>query len=347
LRLRKADRRNAAAGVTAPWLVLVMTLSGCADTDSRADAASPGSASSTARSAPSEGSPSATSSATPGIHVVTSTDVYGDITRTIGEERVTVTEIITSAGQDPHSFEASPRNQLAFADAHLVIENGGGYDDFMSRLRSASDTDAASIIAFELTGSATTDDEAEPEPAEATENHVGDGANEHVWYDLDAIAIFAEEVADALAELEPGSRETFERNAADFVEGITDLQSRLDTIRAEHRGKAVAVTEPLPMYLIEDAGLVNRTPDEFSEAIEEGTDVPVRVLQETLVLLTDNQVEVLVYNEQTTGPQTEQVREAAESNSLPVVAVSETLPEGSDYLTWMRANIAALEEALR
>ena len=323
--------------MAAASVAVVTTLTGCAATDV-----------STAGPASSSEAPDSTNVlASPRIQVVSSTDVYGDITRTIGGDRVTVTEIINSVGQDPHSFEASPRDQLAVEEAQLIIENGGGYDDFMRDLRSATATEAASIVAFDVTALVATDDEAEAEPASDAEGQGARGGGEHIWYDLDAMAVLAEAVAGALAGLDPASRETFESNAAAFVDALAELQSRLTAINDAHDGTTVAVTEPLPLYLIEDAGLVNGTPDEFSEAIEDGTDVPVRILAETLALLTDDQVEVLVYNEQTTGPQTEQVREAAESNDVSVVAVTETLPPGSSYLDWMGANIDALEDALR
>ena len=93
------------------------------------------------------------------------------------------------------------------------------------------------------------------------------------------------------------------------------------------------------------AGLVNKTPEEFSEAIEEGTDVPPAVLQETVDLFNTKQVKLLVYNEQTTGPQTEKVLAAAKANSIRVVPVTETLPDGKDYLSWMRRNLRAIQRA--
>ena len=69
-------------------------------------------------------------------------------------------------------------------------------------------------------------------------------------------------------------------------------------------------------------------------------------MDQTLKLFTDKQVVALVYNEQTSGPQTEAVVDAAKANGIPVVAVTETLPDGQDYLTWMQANIQALSRAL-
>ena len=65
------------------------------------------------------------------VRVVASTNVYGDIARQIGGDQVQVTSFIDDPSQDPHSYEASPQNQLALSKARVIIENGGGYDDFM------------------------------------------------------------------------------------------------------------------------------------------------------------------------------------------------------------------------
>jgi zinc/manganese transport system substrate-binding protein len=108
----------------------------------------------------------------------------------------------------------------------------------------------------------------------------------------------------------------------------------------------VAITEPVPLYLLEASGLKNATPAEFSEAIEEGGDVSPTVLQETLALFTGKKVQALVYNEQTSGPQTEKLKQAATDNGIPVVPVTETLPAGKDYIGWMAANLDALQNAL-
>src|SRR6478735_3144708 len=68
------------------------------------------------------------------ITVVASTNVYGDIASTIGGDRIDVESIITSASQDPHSYEATARDRLTVQKADLVIENGGGYDAFIDTL---------------------------------------------------------------------------------------------------------------------------------------------------------------------------------------------------------------------
>src|SRR5690606_27552743 len=83
------------------------------------------------------GSASGEGSAAPGggpAPVVTSTNVYGDVARRIGGDKVEVTSFISDPAQDPHSFEAGTRARLAVSRAAIVIRNGGGYDDFMDTL---------------------------------------------------------------------------------------------------------------------------------------------------------------------------------------------------------------------
>ena len=258
------------------------------------------------------------------IRIVASTDVYGDFAQTIGGDTVTVTSLIAGAARDPHSFEASAQDQLAVNKADVVIENGGGYDPFVDTLLAASGSTATVISVAELV-------------------NLSEGTNEHFWYDFGAMDSFAKKLADTLAALDPA-------NAAEYASNYETLSGRLDGLTQKVTGLAdgqgVAVTEPVPLYLLEAAGLVNRTPADFTEAIEEGSDVPPAALQETLALFGDGAVVLLAYNDQTASPETERVRAAAEAAGIPVVDFTETLPDGQTYLSWMTANIDALAAVL-
>ncbi|GIF73392.1 metal ABC transporter solute-binding protein, Zn/Mn family [Asanoa siamensis] len=246
----------------------------------------------------------------------------------IGGAAVTVTSIISDPSADPHSYEANTRTQLALSQADLVVENGGGYDDFVDTMLKSADSDAKVLNAVTISGKG------------------GEDLNEHVWYDLPSMGKLADEVGRALSERDSGKAATFTANVATFKQKLRALEQTETEIKAAHGGAGVAVTEPVPLYLLEACGLTDRTPAEFSEAIEEGTDVPAAVLQDTLDLFTGKRVALLAYNEQTTGPETEKVLQAAKDNQVGVVPVTETLPAGSDYVTWMGANLAAVKTAL-
>ncbi|QNO38000.1 zinc ABC transporter substrate-binding protein [Protaetiibacter sp. SSC-01] len=276
------------------------------------------------------------------IRIVASTNVYGDVAATIAGDAAEVTSIIHDAAQDPHDYEATPRDALALSEADLVIVNGGGYDAFMGTLLDAHGGDPVVLDAVEL---ADLDVEAGHDHGHDHDDH-DHAVNEHVWYDLHVVELLAEELAEHLAALDPANAETFAANAADFVDGVGALEATASAIAEAHSGARVAITEPVPLYLLEAAGLENATPPAFSEAIEEGTDAPALVLRDVEALVSDGSVAFLAYNAQTVGPQTEAVLAAATGAGTPVVSFSELLPEGDDYLGWMAANLAAIEAAL-
>ncbi|MCC6270110.1 MAG: zinc ABC transporter substrate-binding protein [Microbacteriaceae bacterium] len=265
------------------------------------------------------------------INIVAVTDVYGSIASAVAGTHATVTSIINSPSQDPHEFEASARTQLALSRAQLVITNGGGYDDFMDTLLAgARNPDAKILRAVDL--SPRSDAEIE--------------ANEHVWYDLDTVEEVASALAETLAFVDPPHASDYRDNAGHFTEALAGLKQRAETIAAAHAGESVLVTEPVPLYLLEAAGLSNVTPVAFSTAIEDGQGVSPVVMKDVLDLLATGDVALLVYNEQTEGPETAQLQAAAKTHGIAAIPVTETLPEGVDYLGWMDDTLTAIESAL-
>jgi zinc/manganese transport system substrate-binding protein len=299
------------------------------------------------------GAPSATSgtdSSAGVVDVVASTNVYGDIAAIIGGDKVNVTSLITKTSQDPHSYEATAQDRLLVSKAELVIENGGGYDAFLHKMADDSNIPHSNIVtAVEVAGLAPEEDHTEsPVASESADGHDHEHGefNEHVWYSLDAMGKLADAVAAKLGELEPGSAALFTSNAATFKTGVDGLAGKLAALKANGAGAAVAVTEPVPLYLLEAAGLENRTPADYTAAIEEGSDVPPAVLKAATDLAGSKDIRFLAYNEQTEGPQTQALKKAAESAGVPVIDFSETLPEGKTYLQWMTDNVDNVSKVL-
>ena len=293
-----------------------------------------------------------TPSSSDAIEVVTSTNVYGDVVKAIGGDKVNVNAIITKTSQDPHSYEATAQDKLLISKAKLVVENGGGYDEFLHKIADETKVGHENIIsAVEISGLAPEEEghAAESSSAEAhsEEEHAHGEFNEHVWYNLDAMGKLADAVAGKLGSLDSESASTFTANADSFKAKLSELTGKLGDIKAGNEHAPVAVTEPVPLYLLEAAGLENKTPEAYSAAIEEETDVPPAVLKETTDLVSAKSVRLLAYNQQTEGPQTESVKRAAENAGVPVVNFTETLPDGKDYLQWMADNVESISAALK
>jgi len=265
------------------------------------------------------------------VQVVASTNVYGDIAATIGGDAVAVTSIIDNPDQDPHEYEASARTQLALSKAQLVIENGGGYDDFVGTMLSAAGNDGAVVLdAVEISG---------------YDASVG-GFNEHVWYDYPTVGKVVDAIVEQLSAIDPDAAGEFEANAAPLRDGLAALEAKEAEIATAHGGAGVIITEPVPLYALTAAGLDNLTPPAFSEAVEEDTDAPAEVVQQVLGALDDGSAALVVFNEQTGGPQTDAVLAAAKQAGVPTVGVTETLPDGVDYIAWQTDVLDRIDQAL-
>ncbi len=304
------------AGLLAGTAVLTLGLAACGSSE------------------PEPGGDAADPAAAGKVQVVASTDVWGSVVQAVGGDRVDVTPIIDSPDKDPHEYESTPTDATAVGKAQLIVRNGGGYDEFMTGLVDASGNKAPVVDAVSVSG-------LEPAGGEAE-------FNEHVWYSLPTVQKVARSVAAELGKADPAGAASYTANAQRFDAGVTQLATRAAAIGATHPGGTVAVTEPVPDYLIETAKLRDVTPPEFSEAVEEGNDPPAGVVQQTLAVFgAQPPVGALVLNAQTQSPTTDQVEQAATQAGVPVVEMTETLPEGqSDYTAWMGAQIDALSTAL-
>ena len=262
------------------------------------------------------------------IQVVASTSTWADVASQIGGDAVEVVALIDDVNKDPHSFEASARDQLAVNNADIVIANGGGYDDFMNKLTAASNDPAKLFDACEQ------------------QSEVACASNEHIWFSINAVAAVAESLATRLTEIDSKNATTYAANSDVFLTKIEALGAQLVDTFGVVQGMSAFTTEPLADLLLANLGFDNKTPAEFADAIENETDVPAQVMQQSLDLINQQKVDYLVINSQTTNAQVDQLIEAARNAGVRAVVLSELLPAGKDYFSWMSANLITLNPGM-
>ncbi|MDV7241279.1 MULTISPECIES: metal ABC transporter solute-binding protein, Zn/Mn family [Rhodococcus] len=291
------------------------------------------------------------------LTVVASTNVWGSVAQAVAGDKVEVSSIITEPSSDPHSFEASPTDAAKLTDASLIVYNGGGYDHFVDDIINTGNGDQLSVNAFELFGAGAHAGEPAHEGEEAGHEgeeagHEGDvhehgEVNEHVWYDVATVDATAHAIAEKLGQLDPDNADVYTANAETFHGRLAEITVVTDGIAAAHKDAPIAQTEPIAHYLVESAELNDVTPADFTSAIENGNDPAPAAIAATRQLITDKQVKAVVYNTQTQDKVTEDVRATAEAAGVPVVEVTETLPEGLDYIQWQTNTAQALAKALQ
>jgi zinc/manganese transport system substrate-binding protein len=264
-----------------------------------------------------------------GLRVVAAENVYGDIASQIGGPHVSVTSILTSPSADPHLFEPGASSGLAVAGAKVVLQNGLGYDAFMTRLENAAPTTSRVVVTM----------------ADVLGVH-GKDANPHLWYDVPQLDRIASATADAFAQADPPHAVAYRRGLHRFERSLAPLRHEVAAIRARFHGAPVAYTEPVPGYLLSAAGLRNLAPDSFARPIEEGSEPSAAAVAAMSALIAQRRIRVLLYNAQAVSPITGQLRAAARKAGIPVVAVRETLPPHLGFQQWQLAQARALAAAL-
>src|SRR5881398_2050186 len=189
------------------------------------------------------------------LDVVAAENVYGDIAAQIGGAHVHVTSILSDPNADPHLFEPGTANGLAVATAKVAIQNGAGYDAFMTKLERAAPSSTRVVVTI----------------ADALDVS-GRDANPHLWYDVPHLGRIAGAIASALQRADPPHRAAYRDGLRRFVVSLSPLRREVSHIRRSFAGAPVAYTEPVAGYLLAAAGLRNLSPDSFTRAIENGTE---------------------------------------------------------------------------
>jgi len=264
------------------------------------------------------------------VHVVAAENFWGNIASQLGGHDVSVTSLITNPNADPHLFETDAADAARLAQARVVIENGAGYDGWMTSLLSADSGNSTVVNAAKVL------------------HVVGSDPNPHLWYDIPKVPKVAAAITAALTKAAPQDSSMFRRNLDRFDASLAPLNAMLSQLREHFSNAPVAYTERVPGYALTAAHLSVKTPPGFARAIEDGEDPGPGDTSAMEQLFTKHQVDVLLYNVQTVTPVTTQIRSLAERSGIGVVGVSETMPlTDTTYQQWQLAQLTALDHALQ
>ena len=283
--------------------------------------------------------------------IVATTNVWANVAEQIAGDNFVVTALITDPAQDPHSFEASARDQLAVSESSIFIINGGGYDEFAEVLATA-----AKVVPFNVYelhegehGAEHSEEHTEEGDHSGEEGHeeghedehAHDGSD-HTWYDLHVAELTAELLAAKMSELQPENAEEFTANAQSFAADIAALEERISAFGVN---LSYLEAHPLATLLFNELGFTNLTPEGFAEAEEAGLEPSVKIMSDATGLIEQKKIGFLAVNRQVTSASLERLKKLAEENGIAVLTFDELLPEGQSYQEWFSSLLTELEAA--
>lgn len=263
------------------------------------------------------------------IQIVAAENFWGSLVSQIGGTHVQVLSIVSDPNADPHEYESNTANARAFATADYIVVNGAGYDEWANKLISAGIKPNAQVL--------------------NVANLIGqqNGDNPHFWYSPDYVNQTTKQMELDLISIDPSNAKDYEQNYANLQVSLSQYQNRIGEIKQQFGGTKVAATESIFEYLANATGLDLVSPQAFTHAVAEGNDPPANSVVQFETQLQSDNVSVLVYNQQTVTPLTDNMKKLASEQGIPVIGITETIqPPDVSFQDWMNAELISLQNAL-
>ncbi|HUG56963.1 MAG TPA: metal ABC transporter substrate-binding protein [Candidimonas sp.] len=172
--------------------------------------------------------------ADPPLRVVASFSILGDMVKEIGGERVSLTTVV-GPNADAHSFEPTPKDAKALAQAQVLVINGLDFEGWLPRLVQASGFKGMQVLAsqgVELRHLADDERTRESQIDKAHNHkheagHVHGDVDPHAWQDLSNGMIYAKNIADGLSQADPKRRGYYQSRMQAYVAQMKTLDAEI------------------------------------------------------------------------------------------------------------------------
>lgn len=272
------------------------------------------------------GSGQSTSEKNGTIEVAASVNQWGTVAKALGGDNVNVTSIINSTNVDAHDYEPTTSDIAKLQKAQVIIVNGAGYDAWA--VKAAQTANAIIVNAAEIGG-------------------VNDGENPHVWFSADVRKAVAQAITEAYEQADAAKKNDFDKMNDRWTAEENNVESKIAEVKQKTDGLAYAATESVASYLAEDMGLADATPSGYARATaNESEPTPTDIKQFTDALKA-GEIKLLVVSTQEESELTGKITDAAKSVEVPMVELTEQMPEQYDSLTaWMEGLVDAFSQAI-
>lgn len=293
------------------------------------------------------------------IKVVTSTKVWADVADAVtDDEKVSIDPIIASNDIDPHSYEPAAADMAKVEDADILVAGGGHYDAWLtSSLRDAKDKVIISALPQEEGHNHDHDHEGhnhdheghdhdhdheghdhdhEGHDHDGHEHHHHDGeANEHVWYNTDAVEETAEQLAEALTKM--GAKA--DTKAVDKeIKDIEEAKSKLKAAK-------VAQVHPLADDILKDTKVEDITPKGYRQSTLNESEPSASDVNEMLKLIESGELDYLIDSPQTHDQVSQRLVEAAKAKGVKIVDVFESPSTDQSFFDLYKQTLSDMESA--
>jgi len=194
----------------------------------------------------------------------------------IGGGLVTV-DVLVKPGQEPHTYEPTPRQMVALSDAHIYFSVGFPFEERILRKVQSTNpklllvhTDGGikrRMLEVHLDDGVTHAESRGDEPATREDGgepiHGGGEPDPHIWLGPEQIGVQVRNIYRALADIDPSHAQEYRKNLDAFLADLEVINAKLSVLFEPYRGRSFFVYHPAFGYFADAYGLT-QVPVELS-----------------------------------------------------------------------------------
>lgn len=280
-------------------------------------------------------------------------------TEAIGGDKVDVFSIIPD-GSDAHSFDPKPMDLKDLNNTDIFVYNGLGMEEWIdSILNTLEGTDVKKveasngIVALSAIGDNDHEHEEESDHEHAEEgdhehaeesdhDHNHGGSDPHVWLSLTDAIVQAENIKNALTQVDQENKDYYEENYNNLVKEFTSLKDEYLLKFNSISNKNFVTGHAAFGYLCRDFGLIQSS---IADVFGEGELTP-KDLEALMEYSKANNVKV-IFSESTASEKEAETLAKEVGARVEKIYALETQEDGMNYIDAMRYNLETIYNALK
>ncbi|OEG16093.1 zinc transport system substrate-binding protein [Enterococcus quebecensis] len=259
-------------------------------------------------------------------------------------------QLLIPAGTEPHDYEPSAKDIAKITDADVFVYNSHELETWVNDV--LENVDKKKVAVVEAAGSidlmaGEEHDHDHDEEADHDEHDHDHELDPHVWLDPVLAQKEVEAIRDALVKKYPEKKETFDKNAAAYIEKLKALDTEYKEAFANAKNKTFVTQHAAFGYLAKQYGLTQESIAGISPDQEPS---PSR-LAELKKYIKEHNVSVIYFESSASSKVAETLAretgvELAVLNPLESITKKDQ-DQGEDYISVMKANLDALKKSIK
>ncbi len=156
----------------------------------------------------------------------------------------------------------------------------------------------------------------------------------HIWLSPKRVKVMVETIAREVSEIDPKNKETYEKNATDYIAQLDEVDNEIKDALKDVKSKKFIVYHPAFGYIAEDYGL------KMYALEEEGKEATAKHLQEMIDLSKEENIKVIFYQEEIDSSQSKGFAEEIGGKTIQLA------PLAADYIENLKRMAYTMAEVM-